>query len=103
MPRHEDFISIHPDQKDIDVIKWFSQGKYLAEQEGDTLRLYVAKWGKMDFRETTPSKAIFFNFNIYQKDGEWIARQSTPDEAGMDIKAALKGMYRRVWTSKMDD
>lgn len=102
VPRHLELTENHPAQKEISVIKWFSQDKYLAEQEGDTLKVYVAKWGRMDFRESEPSKAIFFNFNIYQENGEWVAKQSSPDEAGMDIKEALKGMYRRVWSSKME-
>lgn len=102
VPRHEELLQSHPDKKDIEVIKWFSQNKYVAEQEADTTRLYVAKWGRMDFRETTPSKAIFFNFNIYQDNGEWIAKQSTPDQAGFDVKEALNQMYNRIWTSKVE-
>jgi len=103
MPRHEDLLEAHADQKDIEVVKWFSQGKYLAEQEADTLKMYVAKWGRMDFRETTPSRAIFFNFSIYNENGNWVAHQVRPDMDQEKMNEALVGMYRRIWTSKMDE
>jgi inner membrane protein len=102
VPRHLELIENHPAKKELDTIKWFSQGKYLVQQNNDSLRVFVAKWGRMDFRESDPSKAIFFYFNVYEKGGQWHAEQSSPDQAGFDVKEALKGMYNRVWTSQLD-
>jgi inner membrane protein len=101
VPRHLKLIEHHPAKEEIKVIKWFSQGKYLAQESGDTLRMFVAKWGRMDYRETDPSKSIFFYFNIYKEDGQWKATQSRPDQANMDIRKVMAAMYRRIWTSEL--
>lgn len=103
VPRHLDLVDAHPAREQIEVIKWFSQGKYLAQQNGDTLRMFVAKWGRMDYRETDPSKSIFFYFNIYRDGNGWRASQSRPDQSKMDIKKALTAMYRRIWTSALEE
>lgn len=101
VPRHLELLESCPAQKEIEIIQWFSQGKYLAEQDTDTLRLYVGKWGRMDFRETEPRKSIFFHFKIYDENGQWVAHQAEQPMDKEKMKDALKGMYNRIWTSEV--
>jgi hypothetical protein len=54
-----------PDKHSADVLLWFSQGKYMVEQAGDTLKFFNVKWGIMDFRETEADKAIAFYYELY--------------------------------------
>ena len=103
MPRHQELIKSHPAQADIETVKWFSQGKYLAQQQQDTLFIYVSKWGRMDFRESDPAKTLFFKVAIFPKAGNWKAEQSRPSMNKEQAWEALAGMYSRLWTSRLEE
>src|SRR6202021_1044876 len=69
-PRNTQLIKNWPDQHSTDVLLWFSQGKYFAMQDADTLRFYNVKWGG-DFRKEEDGKALPFYFMLYPDKGEW--------------------------------
>jgi hypothetical protein len=100
-PRQTELGDSHPAQREVEVLKWFAQGKYFLVQEGENLAFYNVKWGRMDFTKTKPEEAIVFHYNIV-KDGEgWKAQVNEGDMNGDKIKEALSAMYRRIWTKNV--
>lgn len=100
-PRQTELGEQHPAKREVEVLKWFSQGKYFLVEEGENLAFYNVKWGRMDFTKTKPEEAIVFHYNIV-KDGEtWKAEVHQGDMSGEKIKEALNSMYKRIWTKNL--
>lgn len=91
------------ESKEVDVLKWFSQGKYLCTQNSNnTLHFFVVKWGRSDmFSETkTPEEAFLFYTTLIKTDSGIIAEQVEPKfENGFwpEIKRLLVLLHRRIW------
>lgn len=97
-PRNTALIQNWPDKHSTDVLLWFSQGKYFAQQDGDTLKFYNVKWGG-DFRKDTENKALPFYFMLYPDKGEWKAAVKEPNFTGPEFKAAFKELFHRMFNS----
>ena len=82
----------------LDALLWFSNGLYVLEKEKEnTLNFYVIKWGRMDYRETKPTKCFRFHFKIVKNNGETnlIPIQPRPNES--EMKTMLNEMWYRVF------
>jgi inner membrane protein len=95
-PRNLALVQNHPDKRATNVLVWFSQGKYFAAQKDDTLNFYNAKWGRGDFRETSPDKAIVFHNAIYPKQGGWEVANIQPHFTKEEFKTAFKELWKRM-------
>jgi inner membrane protein len=98
-PRNIDLLSQHPDQKSIEVLKWFSNDKYLIRAKGDTLQFFNAKWGRGDFREKELDKALAFYFFLYPCNHSWKAGVREPDFTKEEFKSALHALWERMYRS----
>jgi inner membrane protein len=96
-PRNLPLINNWPDKHSIDVLRWFSQGKYFALPEADTLKFYNVKWGRGDFRETEADKAIPFFFKLYPAKGNWAVTNYQGHLDGKSFKSAFGALWRRMW------
>ena len=94
--RNTALVENHPDKRSTDVLLWFSQGKYFAEQSGDTLLFYNVKWGRNDFRETLPQKALVFNFLIYPENNSWKTAVREPKMTWDEFQSAFSALAHRM-------
>jgi inner membrane protein len=94
--RNNRLINNWPDKHSIDLLLWFSQGKYFAQQQADTLKFYNVKWGRGDFRETNADRAIPFYFMLYPANGGWIAKPTEFNMTREQFNAAFKALWRRI-------
>jgi inner membrane protein len=70
-PRNEHLLDAVPLKHEIEVLKWFSQGKYFVHQQADTVEFFNVKWGRADLRFTEPEKTYLFYFRFYKEKGKW--------------------------------
>lgn len=70
-PKNERLLDQVTLKHDVEVLKWFSQGKYFVWQKGDTLQFFNIKWGRADLRYTVPEETFLFYFRFYKENGEW--------------------------------
>jgi inner membrane protein len=95
-PRNMPLVQNHPDKHDMEVLQWFSQGKYFAMQSGDTLKFFNVKWGRSDFRETEAEKAVFMNFLVYPGKEGWLSAVREPHMTGEQFRSAWNALWRRM-------
>lgn len=96
-PRNKDLLTQYPNQKSIEVLKWFSDDKYLIRANGDTLQFFNAKWGRGDFREKELDKALAFYFFLYPCNNSLKAGVREPDFTKEELKSALNGLWERMF------
>ncbi|MEY3398842.1 MAG: hypothetical protein RL220_1436 [Bacteroidota bacterium] len=96
-PRNTDLVKNHPARESVEILEWFSQGKYLARQRGDTLDFFVAKWGRMDFTRTEPEEAFRFYYQVYPDgNGGWKSHPVEPEFGEAEFKEAWTRLWRRA-------
>ena len=98
-PRNLPLANNWPDKHSIEVLQWFSQGKYFVMPEGDTLKFYNTKWGRGDFRQAEADKALPFYMILYPTNGGYTASNYQAGFKKGELKAALAALWRRMWTA----
>jgi hypothetical protein len=83
--------------KELETMKWFSQGKYFLEQkDANTLRMYIVKWGRSDFNKTNPQEAFIFYYELTKGEHGITVKAIRPDMSKMDFKAAFGQLWNRI-------
>lgn len=82
--------------KGLRTLKWFSQGKYFYKSiDSNTLRVFIIKWGRSDFRYSDPEKAFVFYYDLdKRRPDEIIAHE--PDFEKFDMKEAFAQLFTRI-------
>lgn len=96
-PRNMNLVKNWPDKHSMDILVWFSQGKYFALQSGDTLKFYNTKWGISDFRQTDPDKAMVFCYKLFPDNGGWKVTMGGRHLSGAEFKEAFAALWRRIF------
>ncbi len=94
--RNKALVENHPDKRSTEVLLWFSQDKYFAEQSSDTLKFYNVKWGRGDFRETDPECAIVFNFLLYPENNGWKTAVRESEMTWDEFRSAFSALWHRM-------
>jgi hypothetical protein len=88
-----------PDRHSTKMLQWFSQGKYFAVQNGDTLQFYMAKWGRNNFRKKDPDRAIVFNYFLYRDNNGWHSGVRRPDMGNEELLSAIRALWHRMFNA----
>lgn len=96
-PRNTELVKNHPDKRSTQVLEWFAQGKYFSLQKGDTLKFFNVKWGRSDFRESQPERAIIFNYLIVPDKQGWKTSVRQPRMSGDELKTAFASLWKRMF------
>ncbi len=97
--RNLSLLENHPAQREIEVLKWFSQGKYMVQEVDGELHFFLIKWGRMDYRKTDAHEAFVFYWRIHQENGMWIGSPLEPDWSEGEFSEAWNMLWHRVKTS----
>lgn len=97
--RNLDLLKSHPAQRELKVLEWFSQGKYLVQPVGDELHFFITKWGRADFRKTEAHETFIFYWRVVQDNGEWKGEPVEPDWGEGEFSDAWNALWRRVRTA----
>lgn len=81
----------------LDVLKWFSQGKYILEKQKDTLNFYVIKWGRQDYSKTNYEKSFRFYYKLYRNDKGQIIVNAEQKFKRSELKKAFRQLYNRIF------
>jgi inner membrane protein len=76
---------------DVNSLKWFSNGYYLAKQEHpDTLLVYTIKFGPNGFTSKDIHETFQFNYKLYLQNGVWQMGMTDPGSAD-------KNAFKKSW------
>ncbi len=95
--RNTALIKNWPDKHSADILLWFSQGKYFAQPDNDTVKFYNVKWGRSDFREKEASKAMVFGYLLYTDKGKYEVAMVQPNMTLTELKSAVGALWRRMF------
>lgn len=88
--------------KGMETLKWFSQGKYFLQmKDSNTLRVFIAKWGRSDFSQKDPTKAFVFYYEIDRDKPDEI-RTIQPDFSGEMMQKAVAQLWHRIWSRDIE-
>jgi inner membrane protein len=81
----------------LDVLKWFSQGKYILEKQKDTLNFYVIKWGRQDYSKSNYEKSFRFYYKLYRNDKGQIIVKAEQKFKRSELKKAFRQLFNRIF------
>ena len=71
------------------MLEWFSQGFYFIEKNGDTLNIFIPKFGRGDMDKTKSDETFLFYYKIYFANNEWKFGAQQPSNKNMKYKEAF--------------
>lgn len=78
---------------DINTLRWFSQGFYIAQQNQDTLEVFMPKFGRFNLDKEAAHESYVFHYKLYQQDSSWQLSASQPD---MKFGDAFSHLVKKV-------
>ena len=94
IPKRHELLKGLEDQRDVQIIQWFSNGYYNAiRHEGGTIQLNDLRYGSMDgtFDQKTD---YIFRFELKEENGQVVARQSRERPGGEN--GSMKSFWERM-------
>jgi inner membrane protein len=82
----------------LNTLLWFSQGKYLFYKSGDTLNIYLAKWGRTSFKASTIREAYIFYHQLYKSKNGIESKVIEPKFTGGELQTWLSILWDRIWS-----
>ncbi|MFY7811332.1 MAG: metal-dependent hydrolase [Flavobacterium sp.] len=84
--------------KILTTLKWFANDFYILEKEGnDTLNFYILKWGRMDYKKTTPNECFRFYFKIIKQENTLKLISIQPKPKSKEINTILNDLWIRIF------
>lgn len=82
----------------LSTLKWFSQGAYIIEAaDSNTIKFYVVKWGRSDYRETRPDKSFVFYYELRKVKDKVEMKTIRPSFGKAEFSEALGNLWNRIW------
>ncbi|HOZ52371.1 MAG TPA: metal-dependent hydrolase [Chitinophagaceae bacterium] len=94
--RNTALLDSHPDTNDVKLLKWFSKGYTISDQDGDTLNVYCVKFGRTNMIETELEKTFIFHYKLYFDKGEWQMGMEEPNDRNANMKEGFKDLIKRI-------
>jgi inner membrane protein len=89
-------LSTHPSE-DARMLQWFSQGFPVCVRSGDTLDVFIPKFGRGDLDQADLKKTFIFYYRIYpDSSGNWGFSQRQPGREEMRFGDAFRQLLRHV-------
>lgn len=95
-PRHTGLLDAHPDTADAKLLRWFSQGYSICQQDGDTLNVYCVKFGRTNMKETGLEETFIFHYKLFYANGQWQMGMEEPNEHNANMKEGFIDLVRRI-------
>lgn len=102
-PRRQDLMQQCKSQKDVAILKWFSDPYTIAQANGDTLNVYAVKFGRTNMEETELKKTFVFHYKLYQKNlstgqvgGVEMMGMEQPNEKNANLKEGFTDLWERI-------
>jgi inner membrane protein len=92
--RNENLIEPYQDQRNVQVIKWFSKGFWVAEKKNGVLTLSDLRFGEFRFKEDDPPDKWQYVFVWEISDNPDLLSRKTP--AFRDSGAAITLLWKRL-------
>ena len=86
----------HPDTADAKLLKWFSKGYHICQQDGDTLNVYCVKFGRTNMTETDLEKSFIFHYKLYFDKGQWQMGMEEPNDENANLKKGFEDLVMRI-------
>lgn len=83
--------------KKLNTLLWFSQGKYLFDKSGDTLNIYLVKWGRTSFKASTVKEAYIFYHQLYKTEIGIESKVVEPKFTKAEMSIWLSLLWNRIW------
>ncbi|WP_020537210.1 metal-dependent hydrolase [Lewinella cohaerens] len=93
VPKNHQLVKDHWDDRDVNILRWFSDGYFNVEQENDsTFRMNDLRYGQIDVPGKRPQH--IFYFLLQEKAGQLQAVhvQQGPE----DREASMSGLWERI-------
>ena len=95
-PRNQYLLDHHPDTAHAKLLKWFSNGYSICQQNGDTLNVYCVKFGRTNLSEKDMQKTFVFHYKLYQEKGKWQMGMEEPNSKNADMKQGFRDLLRHI-------
>ncbi len=94
IPKNHNWLGEHAHDKDVEILKWFSNGYYnVVQQEDGSFQINDLRFGALSDRIDKPSDYVF-RFKIKEVDGQWKASQNREQEGS--VGDAFKTLWERI-------
>lgn len=81
----------------LNTLLWFSQEKYLFDRSGDTLNIYLVKWGRTSFKAPTVKNAYIFYHQLYKSKKGIESKVIEPKFTQGEISVWMSLLWERIW------
>jgi inner membrane protein len=95
-PRNQHLMQQCKSQKDVEILRWFSDPYTIAQANGDTLNMYAIKFGRTNMQESELEKTFIFHYKLYQKNGKEMMGMEQANEKNMDFKKNFTDLWERI-------
>lgn len=95
-PRNQHLMQQCKSQKDVEILRWFSDPYTIAQANADTLNMYAIKFGRTNMQESDLEKAFIFHYKLYQKNGKEMMGMEQANEKNMDFKKNFSDLWERI-------
>jgi inner membrane protein len=95
-PRNQHLMQQSKSQKDVEILRWFSDPYTIAQINGDTLNVYAVKFGRTNMLEKELKKTFVFHYKLYQKEGREVLEMEQPGSKNTNIKEGVIDLWERV-------
>jgi len=95
-PRNKHLLENHEDSLHRNVLLWFGNNYTISKQNGDTLHVFCAKFGRTNMTQKELYTTFGFYYQLYQANG---LRKMTMHEPTLDkeqFKLGITDLYRRI-------
>lgn len=95
-PRNKHLLENHSDDKNRNALIWFSQGYDLSQQNGDTLNVHCAKFGRTNMTLQDMKGTFGFYYRLHKTNGRPTMTMFEPALNKNEFKEGVLDMYARI-------
>ncbi len=94
--RNNYLLDTHPDTADVKLLKWFSKGYSICEQDGDTLNVYCVKFGRTNLTKTDLEGTFIFHYKLFYANQKWQMGMEEPNNKNANMKDGFNDLMKRI-------
>lgn len=94
--RNQHLMQQSKSKQDLEILKWFGDPYTIAETNGDTLNMYVVKYGRTNMQESELKKTFVFHYKLYQENGIEMMGMERANEKNMNMKKSFVDLWERI-------
>jgi inner membrane protein len=95
-PRRQELMAKSKSKNDMAILRWFSDPYTLAVENGDTLNVYAAKFGRTNMQESNLEKTFVFHYKLYQENGTEKMGMVQATKENTNLRESVKDLWERM-------